>query len=1508
MLGARGLLGGASLGNGGEQVYFNAANGNLLISRQDEFLIGRGPDLSIARTYNSKGDFSDENGDNWRQSTDRRVYGLIGDPKTAGSTIKRVSGDGSVITYTWDAGDDLYIADDGGGAYDTLSYSVSGDLWTWTDGDSRISEKYEAGAAGSWRIAQQFDPNGNIVTFSYDAAGGNLEKVITADGAFTEYVWDTSLDRIIEVVTGYTDLTALAAKTLTRTSYGYDLTTGRLATVTVDLTPANTGDNAAYRTDYAYNAAGRIESITQSDGSSLDILYDSSGRVIRLTQAASSTVDRVTEIWYGVGYARITDPSGHITRLYSDALGNLTTIQHDPADGAAASTSISFTYNENGDVLSVVDQAGNATTYSEYDDRGNAATERGPAGTYIRRAYGTRNELLAETSIGSDAGSSSANHTTRYVYDGQNHLRYVVTSDGRVTEHRYNAAGQQVSTIRYAAQGPDPASHGITSIYVSFTEAQMNAWVSAIADKSTAERTDTFYDHRGNVSRVVSYSVLSKFGEGGGGPLTITPGANTTVTQQPDGLYRVVKTTGAELGYDADAHSSVRADGDFVVQLRPLQEDKLVIAGVATTPTTDASQNDPDYAFYFNDNGRLYYRESGSVGYFGRAYSAGSNYWLVRENGIVGYYVGSTLEAAKAAGALRSVADARAFYFDSSIHSPGAGIDIAFTSNPITNDGNTTVTTTADGLYRITKTGGTHAVFDAAASSSTAASGDFVLRLRPPRKDRSVAAGVSTAPATSLARTDIDYGFYFHSSGTLQYVNSSGGGTSFGVSYAAGENFWLVRSGTTISHYRGPTLAAAIAAGSLRTVTGVTGTFYFDSSFYTANAAVDVEFTPSLSATAELNRTYFTYDQAGNLLSRFREGQNPETFVYDGMGRLIASTDVSRGTTSIAFNDAGRQTVVTLDNGLVRTSTYNMAGDLTAVTEAGEYLATTPADSYRYDFNGRLRIATDSTGRTTYFVYDKLSRRVAEIAEDGATVEYRYDTLDRLTATIRYGNKVSSATLTTLGNSYSEVDMAGIRPGPHPGDIWNWSFYDAENRLIRSIDGSGGVTTFAYDRSHRLVKTYAYATRLTDLSGLEGVPPTEPANPATSAADRITRKFYDDDGNLIALLDGEGFLHRSIYDLTGRKTSELTYTQATDPAYRDTGTYSQLRASVSAEDYRITRYVYDSRGLLRFELDTLDQVTEYRYDRAGLRTTTLRYPAAIVPNADYSFANIKAIVAAAGLASHADTRTSWEIYDAAGRLAYSIDGENAVTGFAYDEMGQAVRIVRYATERATTTLPSLATMNSWAALEATDTANRVTRNYYSDRAGEVRFTVDAEGYATRFDYDEEGRVVAEVRWSNKIAAGDGSTIVDVETAANASGGFVTRSFAYDIAGRLSSTYDGNGVRRLFSYSANGTLLWDIADYLGADESRTRFEYDGAGRVAKRHDAYNSPTDAAITSYSYDAFGNVATVIDPRGHVTRYYYDRLGQELLCWDAEDYLTEKSYDAFGQVAKVTRRHNKA
>ncbi len=80
-----------------------------------------------------------------------------------------------------------------------------------------------------------------------------------------------------------------------------------------------------------------------------------------------------------------------------------------------------------------------------YDSAGNLIRQEDALGNVLTRTYGAGNELLSETL----SGPNTAAATTRYVYDSERHLRFVVSAEGRVSEYRYNAAGQAIATLSY---------------------------------------------------------------------------------------------------------------------------------------------------------------------------------------------------------------------------------------------------------------------------------------------------------------------------------------------------------------------------------------------------------------------------------------------------------------------------------------------------------------------------------------------------------------------------------------------------------------------------------------------------------------------------------------------------------------------------------------------------------------------------------------------------------------------------------------------------------------------------------------------------------------------------------------------------------------------------------------------------------------------------------------------------------------------------------------------------
>lgn len=698
----------------------------------------------------------------------------------------------------------------------------------------------------------------------------------------------------------------------------------------------------------------------------------------------------------------------------------------------------------------------------------------------------------------------------------------------------------------------------------------------------------------------------------------------------------------------------------------------------------------------------------------------------------------------------------------------------------------------------------------------------------------------------------------------------------------------------------------------------------------------------------------FGYDQSGKLLTRITASQNAETFVYDGLGRLVGSTDMAGGTTTIVFNDAALTTTITTASGYTTVNSYNKAGDLVAEAHSGSYDVSGSA-SYQYDKNGRLRIVTDATGNKTYYLYDKAGRKIADIDHYGDVTEYRYDPAGRLAATFRFTydltNGSTPAQIAALEDPNSVIEISTIRPAGHPYDVLNWMIYDDGGRLIERIEGDGGVSVFSYDASDRLVKTVRYFNRL-DTTPLRTALPTSLFLPVADARDTVARSFFDRDGRLIGSLDGEGYLTETVYDKAGQKIEDIAYATKASSSLWASGTFDELRASAmpASSANRRSRYAYDGQGLLRFEIDPAGRVTEYVYQSEvawgaiGLVRSTISHAVAIATN-DFNYDNVKALVAAN--ASNIANRTGWSVYDNAGRRTYAIDSDGSVTSFTYDVMGNVIRTVAFAAKRLTASLPDEATMNGWRDINIGNTANRISRNWYS-ASGDLRFTVDPEAYVTRFDYDAEGRVTREVTRTNKVTVGDATSISEILVLYNAAGGWTDVRYGYDHVGRRNSVYDGEGNRTVFTWYGNGVfssvfegygtddqnrtvylnngsgrVAQEIRGYLDDDESLTQYFYDGIGNLKRSIDPLGrettftyderglllTRTDAAggVTSYEYNAFGEVVKTTDPNGGMTYSYYDELGRVAKTRDAEDYVTETTYTAFGEVATVTRRYNK-
>jgi RHS repeat-associated protein len=486
----------------------NETNGNLYQVVHDYGGYGPCP-LVFNRYYNSLGSASGSLGRNWshsysasitqtsstsvqvtRASQKTLTFNLVGstwtpDPDVNDRLVQQTNSSGATTGWVLTAGNDsietynaagvLISIATRAGLTQTLSYNGQGQLSTVTDPFGRkLTFTYD----GSGRISTMTDPAGRINTYSYDASN-NLASVTWPDGTSQQYVYEhpafpNALTGIFdELGTRYVTFTynsaglAVASNLsggVERYSFAYNLAGNSTAsmdalgrTTTYNYTPlfgishtasvtgplpgGGTAQNAL-----TYDANGNIASYTDFNGNKTTYSYD-------LTRNLQLQVTRpdgriTTTTWHPTFRLPVSIVTGPLSDQRSyDAHGNLLT-------RSLADTSIpysrtwSYTYNANGQPLTITDPNGNVTTYA-YDATGDVSSETDPLGHVAKMIYDGEGKRLSTT--------DPNGLVTTYSYDARGRLVKVVAGS-LTTAYAYSPTGT-LSSVSW------PSGYGITNTY-----------------------------------------------------------------------------------------------------------------------------------------------------------------------------------------------------------------------------------------------------------------------------------------------------------------------------------------------------------------------------------------------------------------------------------------------------------------------------------------------------------------------------------------------------------------------------------------------------------------------------------------------------------------------------------------------------------------------------------------------------------------------------------------------------------------------------------------------------------------------------------------------------------------------------------------------------------------------------------------------------------------------------------------------------------------------------------
>jgi RHS repeat-associated protein len=360
--------------------------------------------------------------------------------------------------------------------------------------------------------------------------------------------------------------------------------------------------DATYSVEYAYDAIGRVSSVTNPDSSVVRACYDrlvfvgidadghrkrqitnAQGKMVKVEEYtgtySSCSADElspysITTYAYDVlgNLLTVTDQKGNQTRMSYDSLSRKTAMS-DPDMGAWQ-----YFYDANNNLIAQIDALQTSTTFS-YDALNRVTLKSYPSGTTVSYRFDTAPDNTASTyPIGRLSIMSDATGTTKYFYDklGRSYTtKKTISGVTFTTVSSYDLAGRlksmqypidnEVVNYSYDAGGNLSVVSNSTATYVSYTGYNS---LGQPGESRIGNNIKTAYTYKPANNRL--WNVLTSRASGtqtylnltydyydGGNVKSITDGVNAVQTQafaydELNRLSQAQSTTYGDLFYSYD--------------------------------------------------------------------------------------------------------------------------------------------------------------------------------------------------------------------------------------------------------------------------------------------------------------------------------------------------------------------------------------------------------------------------------------------------------------------------------------------------------------------------------------------------------------------------------------------------------------------------------------------------------------------------------------------------------------------------------------------------------------------------------------------------------------------------------------------------------------------------------------------------------------------------------------------------------------------------------------------
>jgi len=653
-------------------------------------------------------------------------------------------------------------------------------------------------------------------------------------------------------------------------------------------------------------------------------------------------------------------------------------------------------------------------------------------------------------------------------------------------------------------------------------------------------------------------------------------------------------------------------------------------------------------------------------------------------------------------------------------------------------------------------------------------------------------------------------------------------------------------------------------------------------------------------------------------------------------GRSSSPTDNTYLTTH-AYDAKGNPTTVTDPLGRVTSTTYT---DGTTVAVNGGYAppglpatVTKPSgasDKIEYYANGEVARTTTPTGKIITFTYDNLGRKLTETEvtsgyPNGQTTTFSYDAQGReLTqtdpaVTNRVTGAVHTPYTTTIydddGNTISETfaDTTG-------GDVARTQTvaFNSYGQKQSQTDAVGNTTSFTYDvYGNVILETEPDGGQTRHDVDAEGnvlkiwtVAFTGDPNAPVTAADKVLQsKQYDPNGRVASETDAMGW------------TTNYTYT--------DNGLLQKTTRTDGTTTYLVEQNTYDGAGNVVTKItDNGATTTAFAYDAAGRQTTTTLDPGGLNRVTTNTLSADDQVVATTSSDSTGILAAGSQLYDAEGRMLASTEyNGNPVTTPLARWMLNETTGTKAADAVGNSSAEKSATGVAWSsdhpaagaditgsvALERTGPSGLSTSGPLLDttRSYTVSAWVKLTGAQTgnRVALTQDGDRVSAFwlgysygpnKWRMMVCRNDsdsGGCVSALSDAVIASDTWTHLAGVYDASAKTVTLYV-NGVAQSApaavstAFGATGPLNIGIGKWTGVDADVWQ------GNIADAQ-AYQGALSTTQVDAVYGATAPSAAVTVSR---TSYKVDNDGLVTSTTDPNGNVTDVSYDEAGQPAVVT------